>query len=210
VSDVHIRLVWPQDEALLDAAFELYRDSIERTEQRTEAEFRALAARADYRFLVAVSEDRVIGMTVSWVPADSMMWLFEYAAVAPEMRGRGLGANLFLGAREIAGAERTALVEVDAFTGEEIQTRRLSFYRGLGCRRLVGLDYILPLDAFGAPPPMWLLALTSPEDQPGVSIHVVESWLRAIYTGAYNKPLNDPRLARMIDPLPDHVELAGL
>lgn len=208
--EIIVRLIAPQEEALLDEVYALYAESIERTEQRPEADFRALCVRPDYQLIGAVLDGHIAGFTLSWVPPDAMFWLFEYAAIAPTLRGQGIGSNLFLASRHVAGPERTALIEVDADTGEEIQQRRLRFYRDLGCRRLAGLDYLLPLDAFGAPPPMWLLALTSPEDQPGVSIHLLESWLRAIYAGAYGKPLDDPRLARMIDPLPDHVALVGI
>ena len=47
---------------------------------------------------------------------------------------------------------------------------------------------------------MWLLALTAPETSV-VEIDVVERWLRSIYEDVYRKQLDDPRLARMIDPL---------
>jgi hypothetical protein len=39
---------------------------------------------------------------------------------------------------------------------------------------------------------------------------VLEEWLRRIYSEAYGKGLEDPRLARMIDPLPDEVPLEVL
>lgn len=208
--EIVIKLIRPEEGAQIDAAFAIYRDAIEQTEQRPEADFRALVARQDYALLGALLDGEVAGMSLAWIPPNANVWLFEYAAVAPQLRSHGLGANLFLASRHLAGAERTALVEVDAPEGDETKLRRLAFYRSFGCRRLAGLDYLLPLDAFGAPPPMWLLALTSPEDQPTVSVHLVESWLRAIYTRVYDKQLDDPRLARMIDPLPDDVALAAI
>lgn len=207
--DISIQVIKPDDAAALDAAFALYREAIEKTEQRTEAEFRALILREDYRFLAAVYDERLIGVAVSWIPPDSNMWLFEYAAVAPDMRGKAVGANLFFATRMLAGQERAALIEVDADLGAPEQARRLTFYRRLGCRRLAGVDYKLPLEAFGAPPPMWLLCLP-PQNAAGVSVHAIEAWLRAIYMDVYGKALDDPRLAQMIDPLPDVVELAEI
>ena len=56
---------------------------------------------------------------------------------------------------------------------------------------------------------MWLLALTAPETSV-VEIDVVERWLRSIYEDVYRKQLDDPRLARMIDPLPDDVALDAI
>ena len=208
--EIRIQLIAPDDTATLDAAFALYASAIEKSEQRPEQEFRALILRPGYRFLAAHLDDEMIGIAVSWAPEDADMWLFEYAAVAPHLRGNNIGANLFLASRNLAGQGRTALVEVDAFTGEEIQAKRLAFYRRLNCRRLAGLDYILPLDAFGSPPPMWLLALPPEEAASTISVYTVENWLRAIYAVAYSKPLDDWRLAAMIDPLQDDVELVGI
>ncbi len=206
VPEIKIQPIAPTSEAVIDQAFALYRDVIERTEQRPEDEFRALAKRPDYRFLGAFADDDLVGVSVTMLPPDADMWLFEYAAVRPDMRGHGIGANLLLATRHIAGPQRMGLIEVDTDRGEEEQARRLSFYRKLGCLRLRDIDYLLPLDAFGAPPPMWLLALP-PREINAISVFAVENWLRRIYAQAYGKDLDDPRLARMIDPLPDDVAL---
>ena len=53
---------------------------------------------------------------------------------------------------------------------------------------------------------MILLAMMHP-DVTGISVIVVEDWLRRIYYEVYGKGLDDPRLARMIDPLPDEIAL---
>ncbi len=209
MTDITIQFIGPDDTALMDAAFALYAGAIEKTEQRPEAAFRALASREDYRFLGAMMEGRLIGVAVSWMPPGAGFWLFEYAAVDGEMRGRGVGANLFLASRMVAGEERAALVEVDADLGAPEQAQRLNFYRRLGCRKVGGLDYQLPLDAFGKPPPMWLLVMAQQETM-GVSVFALEDWLRRIYSEVYGKGLDDPRLAQMIDPLPDVVELQAI
>jgi GNAT superfamily N-acetyltransferase len=206
VPEIKIQPIAATSEAVIDQAFALYRDAIERTEQRPEAEFRALAQRSDYRFLGAFDGDALVGVSVTMLHPEADMWLFEYAAVRPDMRGHGIGANLLLATRHIAGPQRMGLIEVDADRGEEEQARRLSFYRKLGCLRLRGVEYILPLDAFGTPPPMWLLALP-PREITSISVFAVENWLRRIYAQAYGKSLDDPRLAQMIDPLPDDVAL---
>jgi hypothetical protein len=57
---------------------------------------------------------------------------------------------------------------------------------------------------------MWLLALPSPVDRPSVSVFQAENWLRAVYADVYGQSLDDPRLATMIDPLPDDVALVGI
>ncbi|HOZ27102.1 MAG TPA: GNAT family N-acetyltransferase, partial [Hyphomonadaceae bacterium] len=133
-------------------AFAIYHAAIELTEQRSEANLRKLLLRPDYRFFVAKRDDRIIGMSVAYVPTEDYFWLFEYAAVAPEARGANIGAQLFLASRAIAGPGRFGLVEVDADRGSAEQARRLRFYQRLGCRRIDGLEYQLPLEDNGKPP----------------------------------------------------------
>lgn len=209
MSEITIQLLAEGDAQGFAEAYAVYRDAIEKTEQRTEAEFRQLLSRPDYRFLVARRDGAIVGVAVSYLPSEDYFWLFEYAAVAPGARGAGLGAQLFRASQALAGSARTALVEIDADRGTEEQARRLSFYRRLGCRRVSGLDYLLPLDAFGEPPPMWMLALTQP-DVGALDVDLVERWLRAIYEDVYAKRLDDPRLAQMIDPLPDEIPLEAI
>ena len=209
MAEISIQLIGPDDADLMDAAFALYNGAIEKTEQRPEAVFRALVTREDYRFVAAVMDGKLIGVAVSWIPPASGFWLFEYAAVDGEMRGRGVGANLFFATRLLAGQERAALIEVDADLGAPEQAKRLNFYRRLGCRKIGGLDYQLPLEAFGKPPPMWLLVMAQQETM-GVSVFALEDWLRRMYAEVYGKTLDDPRLAQMIDPLPDVVALEGI
>lgn len=204
--EIVIRPIAPRETRLLNSAFALYRDSIARSEQRPEAEFKSLVGRTDYRFLAAMFGDELVGFTVSWVPADSDFWLLEYAGVLAAARGRRIGENLFTGARLVAGETRTALTEVEVDLGGPDQARRLGFYRRQGWQRVVGLDYRLPLRAFGIPPPMWLLVMP-PKRTDSLSAQTVEGWLRRIYAEAYGKDLDDPRLAQMVDPLPDSVML---
>jgi len=209
MSEITIQLLGESDAEGFAQAYAIYRDAIEKSEQRTEAEFRKLLLRPDYRFLVARRDGVMAGVAVSYLPSEDYFWLFEYAAVAPEARGAGLGQLLFRASQAMAGAARTALVEVDADTGTEDQARRLTFYRRLGCRRVGGLDYLLPLQAFGEPPPMWMLALARPEVRT-LDVALVERWLRAIYEDVYAKRLDDPRLAQMIDPLLDEIPLEAI
>ena len=56
---------------------------------------------------------------------------------------------------------------------------------------------------------MWLLALAA-EDFDALDVNIVERWLRTIYEDVYAQRLDDPRLAQMIDPLPDDVKLVAI
>lgn len=209
MAEIRINLLDAADTGGLDRCYAIYREAILKSEQRPEAEFKALFARTDYRFVVARLDEQIVGVAVSWAPAQADFWLFEYAAVAPEVRGMQIGSHLLQASMAIIGPQRVALIEVDADTGSDEQVRRLRFYQRLGARRLRGLDYILPLDAFGTPPPMIMLALTHP-GVGGVSVMMLEDWLRRIYYEVYGKGLDDPRLAKMIDPLPDQIQLDAI
>ena len=206
MAEIRINVLDPADAGGLDRCYAIYCEAILKSEQRPEADFRALLERTDYRFVVARMDEQIVGLAVAWVPAQADFWLFEYAAVSPEVRGMQIGSHLLKASMAIIGPQRVALIEVDADMGSQEQVRRQRFYQRLGARRLRGLDYILPLDAFGTPPPMVMLALTPP-GVGGVSVMVVEDWLRRIYDEVYGKGLDDPRLAKMIDPLPDQIQL---
>ena len=209
MAEIRITVLDPADAGGLDSCYAIYREAILKSEQRPEADFKALLERTDYRFVVARMDEQIVGVAVSWAPAQADFWLFEYAAVSPEVRGMQIGSHLLKASMAITGLQRVALIEVDADMGSDEQARRLRFYQRLGARRLRGLDYILPLDAFGTPPPMVMLALTPP-GVGGVSVMIVEDWLRRIYYEVYGKGLDDPRLAKMIDPLPDQIQLDSI
>ncbi len=209
MSEILIQPLMAGDAEGFAEAYAIYHDAIELSEQRSEANLRKLLLRPDYRFFVARREGKMVGMAVSYVPTEDYFWLFEYAAVIPEARGANIGAQLFLASRAIAGPGRFGLVEVDAYRGEFEQARRLRFYKRLGCRRIDGLEYQLPLEDNGKPPEMWLLALAA-EGFGALDVNIVERWLRTIYEDVYAQRLDDPRLAEMIDPLPDDVQLVAI
>lgn len=209
MSEILIQPLMAGDAAGFADAFAIYHAAIELTEQRTEAELRKLLLRPDYRFFAARRDGKMIGMSVAYVPTEDYFWLFEYAAVIPEERGASIGAQLFLASRAIAGPGRFGLVEVDADRGTDAQAKRLRFYQKLGCRRIGGLEYQLPLEDNGTPPAMWLLALAA-EGFDALDVNILERWLRTIYEDVYAKRLDDRRLAQMIDPLPDAVPLVAI
>lgn len=211
MTDLRIQPLSAHDDAGFRAVYAVYRDAILLSEQRTEAELHALMARPDYRFLKAERGGVPVGMAVSYVPPGDDFWLFEYGAVASAERGGGIGANLFVASRLMAGQGRVGLVEADAAGSEggSEQARRLAFYGRLGCRVLSGLDYLLPLRTHGVPPPMVLLALTS-LGTASVPRDTVERWLRRLYVDVYAQRTDDPRIPEMLGALPANVPLAPL
>ncbi len=124
------------------------------------------------------------------------------------MRGGGIGAALFEKTAALAGTERTGLVEADA-AHDGLTARRLRFYARLGCRKIEGLDYLLPLRTHGLPPPMLLLAHVSRSTE-ALMREDLRGYLGRLYAGVYGQAADDPRIAQMLDGLPPDVPLTDL
>lgn len=210
-ADISILRLAREDDHAFESCHAICASVIERSEQKAEADLRATFVSPDYVFLAARRDDRVLGFASLFMPADEPFWLLEYLAVSHEAQGAGLGATLFASAVACAG-DRTGLLEVDALPPDDDDRRgkagrRLAFYGRLGCRRVAGVDYLLPLDTYGTPPPMLLLA-NAPAHVSSLRRDCMERWLRLIYSQVYAQSVDDPRITRMIAPLPDRVDLA--
>jgi hypothetical protein len=100
------------------------------------------------------------------------------------------------------------LVEVEAESGDgaelEQRRRRQAFYRRLGCRRVTGLAYALPLRTAGVPPPMELMVHQA---EGSIDRSTLEAALRSIYGRVYDQPADDPRVDRMLAGIPNPAPL---
>ncbi len=199
--------------------YAIYAASIAAREQKPEAWIAAMIGAPDYRVWVAKDGGRVQGFSILFVPAAAGFALLEYMAVAPAERNHGLGAELFR--RTVAHAaapgegQRPVLLEVDsdreASSDRALRTRRERFYRRLGCLRIAGLHYLMPLGGEGSPPEMDLLVYTAeplgPLPRSEVPRNELQRWLQTIYRDVYHCSPDDPRLAQMVADLPDPVLL---
>lgn len=194
-------------EDVVAAVVAIYRDVIETSEQKPEAQLRAMLAHPDWRLVVARELGQVIGLSIAWAPQSERFWLLEYLAVAADQHNRGVGAGLFRETVKAFGASRLALVEADAAPAPgSIQHRRLGFYQRLGCRRLGSIAYQLPLTANGAPPPMVLLAHAI-ASVACVPRETVRGWLTRLYVEVYGQRADDPRIDAMLAGQPDDIPL---
>jgi hypothetical protein len=196
------------DADAFERALAIYREAIEPSEQRQENELRAALTRGDYRILAAFRGTEIVGLVIAFFPHGEDFWLLEYVATTPSERGgRGAG-ELLVRKVSLTAQERIGLVEVDQPAGdtETIASRRLRFYRRLGCRRIGALNYLLPLRTHGMPPPMLLLAF-APDAVASIPARTIEHWLRVIYVQVYGQSPDDPRIAGMIDALPPDTPL---
>jgi GNAT superfamily N-acetyltransferase len=189
----------------------VYEASLAAGERKSTMALRAMLARPEYVFLVAMEEARVVGIAIAIGLIGSDAALLEYMAVNAEFRGRGVGAALFAAVAERPEfAERFLMVEVDSDREEsseqEQRGRRKVFYRRLGARELDGLRYMMPPVNAAAPPPMELLAYG--RELPGcIEKERVRRWLEGCYAQVYGVAAGDPRIDAMLDGCADCIPL---
>lgn len=200
-------------DARFDALYAIYCDSISVREQKSKAELSAMVSRPGYRFLLFEQNNAVIAFSISFVAADENFCLLEYMAVDARYRGRGVGSKLFgetIGSVYTKHAAMPIVVEIDSYRQSspehEVGRRRQNFYRRLGCRRIAGCAYILPLPGEGPPPDMDLF-IHVPEPQPTIRRARLQRWLQKMYRDVYGCSADDPRISMMLRGVPDPIEL---
>ena len=192
----------------------IYAVSIAARERKSEAWICAMVRGPEYRVCVLKGAGRIQGFSILFLPPAERFALLEYMAVAPERRNRGVGSELFKQTMEraVTPEDRSLpiLLEVDsdreACGDQQTRTRRQQFYRRLGCVRIAGLHYILPLPGVGPVPEMDLM-LYSAEPLRQLPKNELERWLRTIYRDVYHSSPDDPRIVQMLHEVPDPVRL---
>jgi GNAT superfamily N-acetyltransferase len=139
-----------------EALFSIYAEALPRREQKSRDELSRMLTDPAYAFLVAHAQDVVVGFAIVYVFPSGGGALLEYMAVDRHWRQRGLGAALFRSV--VSRSPEPLLLEVEApepcAADNDTREHRQRLYRRLGCRRVAGLAYILPLPGQGSPPRM--------------------------------------------------------
>ena len=173
----------------------LYERAIPANERRSSDAIVKLAGSRSHRISVLQQGGDLLGFSILFL--GLRVRLLEYLAVDERCRGEGLGACLYKNARRHSG-NLPMLVEVESSRGAgaalELRRRRLAFYDRLGCRRIEGLHYILPLSVEGTPPSLDLLV--DEFEDATISRATVRNWLEDVYVGAYDCAADAPRLDR--------------
>ena len=192
--------------------YRIYAESIAAREQKSESWICEMVCNPHNKILVVKRNGHVKGFSILFL--SQSFGLLEYMAVGAEDRNRGLGAEIFRrGMKYAVSSEGKAvpiLLEVDSdreqSSDQHLRARRQQFYRRLGCLRIAGLHYILPLSGEGPPPEMDLM-IYSAGDLREIRKSDLEKWLKTIYQDVYRCSADDPRIARMLEGLPDLVRL---
>jgi len=190
--------------------YAIYAASITPREQKPEDWLRAMVRAPEYRVWIAKGGSRVLGFSILFLPPAAGFALLEYMAVTPERRGQGLGGKLFRRTANHAatpqGRKLPVLLEIDsereASSDRTIRKSRERFYRRLGCMKIAGLRYFMPLHGVGPAPEMDLMVYGA---EPRLPRGDLKRWLETIYRDVYHCSPDDPRIAQMLQPLPDPV-----
>lgn len=210
--EARIALVAPGDVAAFEAVHAIYSRTIDASERKAEAEMRAAFANPAYRFLAARTDAGIVGFSIVYLSPGADIWVLEYLAVEARSEGQGLGGRLFA-ASVAEGGGRIGLVEVDSDVADAAmdaatakRRRRLAFYGRAGCRRLGDIGYLLPLRAYGTPPPMDLL-IHAPAAVGEIGAATARGWLTRLYVEVYCQSANDQRIGVMLDNAPSAIPL---
>lgn len=192
--------------------YQIYAASIAAREQKSEAWICEMVRKPDNKVLVTKRSGHVKGFSILFLPRSQSFGLLEYMAVVREERNRGLGAEIFRRSMEHAltpeGRAVPILLEVDSDRehcfDQRLRMRRQQFYRRLGCLRIAGLHYILPLPGEGPPPEMDLMVYPTGNLTEIPKSHL-EKWLKTIYQDVYRCSPEDPRITKMLQTVSDPV-----
>jgi hypothetical protein len=201
-------------EPAFEEFYRIYANSISEREQKSRAWICEMVCRSDYKVLVMKRNNQVIAFSILFLPDSEAFGLLEYMAVNEVYRNQGLGAELFRLSMKSAlthqGRSVPVLLEVDSEREEcadrKLRTRRQQFYRRLGCLRLAGLHYILPLPGKGSPPQMDLMIYPADNLQ-SIPKSELERWLKVIYQSVYNCPPDDARIKQILTGVSDPLRI---
>jgi len=193
--------------------YRIYTESFPLSERKPKTAISAMLGRPDYRILLVERNGRPIGFSALFTPAAEPFSLVEYLAVQAAYRNSGVGGELFRQSVQAAQSGRDglpALLEIDSdrelSPDREIRQRRQQFYRRLGCLRIEGFSYLLPLPGEGPPPEMDLM-VHLPDRGAVIRKVQLKQWLTVVYQRVYNCSSGDPRIIRMMETVADPVRL---
>lgn len=209
--DLNVRRVSSANEPAFNALVTIYTEAHAPSERKSPAQLASMIQQPGYSFLVASESNAVVGFSIVRFLVDSDAALLEYLAVTRDCRSRGIGQQLFAETVNFeAVSSRFLLVEVDSdktrTADHEDRLRRKRFYRGLGCREIDQLHYIMP-PVSAAPPPAMDMLVYKRDLPPHIDKARVRQWLERCYVDVYGTLANDPRIDVMVQKLPENVRL---
>jgi hypothetical protein len=212
-SDVSFERLTDPGGAGFEALYRIYCEAFSPGSRKSRDEMAAMTRDNRYRVIALVRRGQVCGFASLYRFDDPAFALLEYLAIDASLRSGGFGSSLVtagFGAVAEPAGPIPVLIEVSSSRDDMDDTseaaRRIRFYTRLGCRRVQGLDYLLPLYPGPIYPPMELL-LWLPEPQPSIPQNALRLMVENVYDRIYGCPRDDARIAAMFMGMPETIPL---
>lgn len=211
---MHLQRVIERNSRRYAHALAILREAIAPEAQLPKERFESLLAGGNYRLFAYAQEEDIKGVALVYFSDDLRFAWLDYFAIRSDLRGRGLGTQLF---REIVQTATDQsrepewlLFEVDddydADPEREAEcARRVRFYRRLGAQLIENVPYKFP-SAFGAPIKMRLMAYPLGSDAT-LAADDLRRVVAEVFWNIHGRGSDDELLRWFQQNLPDHVEL---
>jgi GNAT superfamily N-acetyltransferase len=195
-------------------ALAILREAIAPEAQLPEQRFSDLLGGGSYRLYAYAKADDVRGVALVYFSDDLRFAWLDYFAIRFDLRGLGLGSDLFREIVRVASKQSPQpdwlLFEVDDDCGGDLQResdckRRVEFYRRLGARVLENVRYKFP-SAFAEPIRMRLMACQLLPDA-SLSPHDLSQVVKQVFLNIHGRGNDDDLLRWFQQNLPDSIEM---
>ncbi len=195
-------------------ALAILREAIAPEAQLPKERFESLLAGGSYQLFAYAQEEDVKGVALVYFSDELRFAWLDYFAIRSDLRGRGLGTQLFRDIVQTATGESREpewlLFEVDDdYDGDPKReaecARRVRFYRRLGAQLIENVPYKFP-SAFGVPIKMRLMAYPLGSDAT-LAADDLRRVVAEVFWIIHGRGSDDELLRWFQQNLPDHVEL---
>ena len=178
---------------------EILHESMSQGVQLENDRLMSLLRRNDYRLYGLFVDNAVAAMAIVYLSeAQQFAWL-DYMAVCSERRGQGLGSDLFRGLLRLLPKDQPTARHLILEVGDSL----IDFYRRLGAKLLVNVDYLFPSPS-GPALPMRLM-VCGLRDDVSVSQATVKAAIEEVFRTIHGRTATDPLLRSIVNSVPPEI-----